>query len=119
MDYWLEGRRQVDASGGLYFPGRLELYVPQFFQADSRWGDDELGPTPGKLAAEGCAVASAAMTLASYGVDVDPGRLNKFLTALRDGYTPEGWLYWEKPLNLTMASRRGCCRIMRTCQVTT
>jgi hypothetical protein len=97
--WWTTGwkeRRQVDASGGLYFPGRLELYVPQFFQADSRWGDDELGPTPGKLAAEGCAVASAAMTLASYGVDVDPGRLNKFLTALRDGYTPEGWLYWEK-----------------------
>ncbi|MGB8466069.1 MAG: C39 family peptidase [Terrimicrobiaceae bacterium] len=88
--------RPVGASGGLYFPGRLELYVPQFFQSDPRWGGDPLGATPGSLAAEGCAVASAAMTLASYGVDVDPGRLNKFLTALPGGYTPQGWLYWEK-----------------------
>ncbi len=50
----------------------------------------------GSLAAEGCAVASAAMTLASYGVDVDPGRLNKFLTTLPGGYTSQGWIYWEK-----------------------
>jgi Peptidase C39 family len=88
--------RPVGASGGLYFPGRLELNVPQFFQSDPRWGGDPLGATPGGLAAEGCAVASAAMTLASYGVDVDPGRLNKFLTALPGGYTPHGWIYWEK-----------------------
>ena len=36
------------------------------------------------------------MTLASYGVDVDPGRLNKFLTDVAGGYTPQGWIYWEK-----------------------
>ena len=88
--------RPVGASGGLYFPGRLELYVPQFFQSDPRWGEDALGATPGRLAAEGSAVASAAMALASYGVDVDPGRLNKFLTTLRGGYTPQGWIYWER-----------------------
>ncbi|HEY5704116.1 MAG TPA: cysteine peptidase family C39 domain-containing protein [Terrimicrobiaceae bacterium] len=88
--------RPLGASGGLYFPGRLELYVPQFFQSDPRWGEDTLGSTPGRLAAEGCAVAVAAMALASYGVDVDPGRLNKFLTALPGGYTPQGWIYWEK-----------------------
>ena len=88
--------RPVAASGGLYFPGRVELYVPQFFQSDPRWGEDALGATPGRLAAEGCAVASAAMALASYGVDVDPGRLNKFLTTLPGGYTPQGWIYWEK-----------------------
>ena len=39
---------------------------------------------------------AAAMALASYGVDVDPGRLNKFLTTLPGGYTPQGWIYWEK-----------------------
>jgi hypothetical protein len=88
--------RPVAGSGGLYYPGRLELNVPQFFQSDARWAKDLLGSTPGKLAAEGCAVASAAMTLASYGVDVDPGRLNKFLTNLPGGYTPQGWIYWEK-----------------------
>jgi len=86
----------VAASGGLYFPGRVELHVPQFLQGDGRWASDKLGSTPGTLGAEGCAVTSAAMTLASYGIDADPGRLNKFLTDLPGGYTPEGWIYWEK-----------------------
>lgn len=89
-------KRPIAASGGLYFPGRTELYGPQFSQADPRWTGDALASTPGTLGAEGCAVASAAMTLAGYGVDVDPGRLNAFLTALPGGYTPEGWIYWEK-----------------------
>lgn len=92
---WMD-RRPVSASGGLYFPGRQELYVPQFFQGDLRWGAQPLGPTENTLGAEGCAVASAAMALASYGMDVDPGRLNQFLTTLPGGYTPEGWIYWEK-----------------------
>jgi hypothetical protein len=35
------------------------------------------------------------MVLAYYGVNVDPGILNAFLTN-NDGYTPQGWLYWEK-----------------------
>jgi hypothetical protein len=41
-------------------------------------------------------VASAAIVLAGYGIDTDPGRLNAFLSATENGYTPEGWLYWEK-----------------------
>jgi ABC-type bacteriocin/lantibiotic exporter with double-glycine peptidase domain len=44
---------------------------------------------------EGCAVSCAAMVLAFYGQDIDPGRLNTFLTD-NSGYTPQGWLYWEK-----------------------
>lgn len=35
------------------------------------------------------------MVLASYGIDTDPGRLNRFLTR-HNGFTPQGWLYWEK-----------------------
>jgi len=35
------------------------------------------------------------MVLASYGIDTDPGRLNQYLTG-HEGYTPQGWLYWEK-----------------------
>lgn len=92
--HWLTPRSPLPASGGLYFPGERVIDVPQFFQADRRWGRDPLGPTPATLAAEGCAVASAAMVLASYGADVDPGRLNAFVTQAR-GFTPEGWLYWE------------------------
>jgi hypothetical protein len=80
--------------GGWYQPGERRIEVPQYFQGDPRWGQDPLGPTDGTLAAEGCAVASSAMVLASYGIDVDPGRLNRFL-AERGGYTERGWLKWE------------------------
>jgi hypothetical protein len=89
------GLRRVSASGGLYFVNRYELPVRHFCQADPRWAEEPLGPTSSSLGAEGCAVTSAAMVLAYYGVDVDPDRLNQFLTA-HDGYTPQGWLYWEK-----------------------
>jgi hypothetical protein len=92
---WME-KRPLAASGGLYVPGRIEIAVPQYFQADPRWGADPLGSTAGSMAAEGCAVASAAMALAASGMDVDPGRLNAFLTRLPGGYTPQGWIYWEK-----------------------
>ena len=89
------GLRPVSASGGLYFVNRFELPVRHFCQMDPRWAEEPLGPTSSSLGAEGCAVTSAAMVLAYYGVDVDPERLNQFLTA-HEGYTPQGWLYWEK-----------------------
>ena len=86
-------------SGGRYFFTRLELAVPLFRQADERWRGDLLGPTRNTLGGEGCAVASAAMVLASYGLDTDPGRLNAFLKT-NAGYTPQGWIYWEKAAEL-------------------
>jgi hypothetical protein len=89
------GKREISATGGLYFFSRTELNVPRFAQADPRWSDDSLGPTDSTIGGEGCAVSSAAMVLAYYGVNVDPGILNAFL-ANNDGYTPQGWLYWEK-----------------------
>ena len=52
-------------------------------------------PHASTMGEEGCAVSSAAMILAFYGQDIDPGRLNAFLSN-NQGYTPEGWLYWEK-----------------------
>lgn len=89
-------RRPIAPSGGLYFPSKLVLPVPQYFQADPKWAEQSLGGTPSTVGGEGCAVSSAAMVLASYGVDVDPGRLNEFLIKTPGGYTPEGWIYWEK-----------------------
>lgn len=85
----------MDPRGGRYFFNRLELDVPVFRQADERWSGDLLGHTPATLGAEGCAVASAAMVLASYGIDTDPQRLNQFLNG-NGGYTPQGWIFWEK-----------------------
>jgi hypothetical protein len=94
------GRKgMIEPSGGRYFFHRVELAVPSFRQGDERWRGDLLGPTPGTLGAEGCAVASAAMVLASYGYDTDPGRLNRFLQG-NGGFTPQGWLYWEKAAEL-------------------
>lgn len=97
---WAWPRPQLPARGGLYLPWRLELKVPPFAQGDSRWGRDPLGSTPGTLRAEGCAVTSAAMVLASYGIDIDPGRLNRFLTT-HEGYVGNGWLVWEKAAEFT------------------
>jgi hypothetical protein len=86
---------KLDPRGGRYFFTRVELQVPLFQQADARWGADHLGATDGTLAAEGCAVTSAAMVFASYGIDTDPKRLNRLLQET-GGYTPQGWIHWEK-----------------------
>lgn len=84
----------VAGRGGIYFPNEVLIEVPQFFQHDPRWANDPLGPTTGTLGAEGCAVAAAAMVIASYGADTDPGRLNTFVQSI-GGFTEQGWLYWE------------------------
>ncbi len=95
VEEWRTTASPLPPSGGLYFPRTVLNDVPHFAQADKRWANDRLGPTPGTLGAEGCAVVSAAMVLASYGSDLDPGRLNKFLQT-NEGFTERGWLYWEK-----------------------
>ena len=89
-----EEKGVLDPAGGRYFFTRVEIPGPHFLQNDPRWGRDLLGPTDGTLGAEGCALTSAAMVLGTYGIDVDPQRLNRFVTE-HDGYTPQGWLYWE------------------------
>jgi Peptidase_C39 like family len=93
--YYYAGIRKIPSAGGLYFFSKLVLPVERFAQNDPKWADDELGPTPSTMGQEGCAVSSAAMVLAFYGQDIDPGRLNTFLS-INGGYTPQGWLYWEK-----------------------
>lgn len=87
-------RRPIAGSGGIPIPGEIVIGVPQFYQADPRWKNDRLGDTPGNLGGEGCAVSSASMVLSHYGMDVDPRRLNRFLTR-NNGYKGRGWLRWE------------------------
>ena len=91
---------QIRACGGMPVPGEIVISVPQFFQGDPRWSDELLGNTPGTLGAEGCAIASASMVLSHYGMDVDPGRLNKFLKE-NNGYEGAGWLRWESAAEFT------------------
>ena len=108
-DHWQKVKRleaewsrlgPLEPSGGSYRRPRLELNVPIFRQADDRWRKDMLGNTPATLGAEGCAVTSAAMVLASYGIDIDPGRLNRQLTE-SDGYEGEGHIKWEMAAEVT------------------
>jgi hypothetical protein len=91
--------RSVASSGGLFFPTRYELPVAHFAQADDRWAARPLGRTSSTLGEEGCAVSCAAMVLRFYGAEVDPGRLDQFLID-REGFTAQGWLYWEKAAEL-------------------
>ncbi len=90
----------IDATGGLYFPARIELKVPLFRQSDERWRKDKLGMGKTSVSAEGCAVSSAAMVLAAYGVDTDPGRLNAALTE-NDGFEGQNRIIWEKAAEVT------------------
>jgi hypothetical protein len=89
----------VSSSGGLYFVHRVVIPVPAFQQNDPRWTFDLLGGTIETLGQAGCAVTSAAMVLADYGVDTDPRRLNQYLTT-HGGYTDDGSIYWEKAADL-------------------
>ena len=61
VEYNWSMKRAIAPSGGRYFFHRVELPVPQFFQADENWARDSLGPTEGTLGAEGCAISSVAM----------------------------------------------------------
>ena len=92
---WME-KRPLMTSGGLYIPYTILIEGPHFLQSDPHWGKDPLASNQESLAQSGCAVASAAMVLASYGIKTDPGHLNAFLKNTEGGFTPEGWIYWEK-----------------------
>ncbi len=98
---WTKKQPGLAPSGGKFFEKPVQLSVPAFLQSDPRWGGDALGPSPtDTISSHGCAVASCAMILASYGVDTDPQRLNDFLN-LHNGFTPEAWLKWEVAATLS------------------
>ena len=89
----------LEPSGGLYFMRRVELPVPSYRQGDPQWRHDLLGPTQDTLGAAGCAITSVAMVMSYYGITTDPQQLNNFLNG-NEGYTPQGWVYWEKAAEL-------------------
>ena len=86
---------RIASTGGRYFDHRVEIAVPAFAQDDPRWTDDRLGGSTDTLGDEGCAVTSAAMVAAFYGVKTDPQRLNSFLTR-SGGLDREGLIDWEE-----------------------
>ncbi len=92
-------KHPISASGGRYFVHPVEIPVPAMMQDDPRWTFQSLGPTYDTIWQSGCAITSAAMVLSAYGVDTDPDRLNRYLNT-HAGYTPEGWLFWEKAADI-------------------
>ena len=85
----------IPSVGGRYFGGRVEIPVPAFAQDDPRWSDVRLGPSTDTLGDEGCAVTSAAMVAAFYGIKTDPQQLNTFLTRT-GGFTSDGLIHWSR-----------------------
>lgn len=65
-----------------------------YSQKDPRWGQDTLGRKGGSLAREGCVITSAAMAMTNAGFPIDPGELNRRLTA-SDNLTTSGLLKWK------------------------
>ena len=72
--------------------------VPYFSQCDPRWGSDQLGGDGPTICSMGCALTSAAMVMAYYGVDTDPERLNDAIG--RGGYDAGYNIYWSAVRNV-------------------
>ena len=92
----------IPSVGGRYFGGRVEIPVPAFAQDDPRWSDVRLGPSTDTLGDEGCAVTSAAMVAAFYGIKTDPQQLN----------ADDGLIHWSRvpsiaPAHLELAYNGG------------
>jgi Peptidase_C39 like family len=85
----------IPSSGGQYFDRRVEIPVPAFAQDDPRWRGVRLGPSADTLGDEGCAVTSAAMVVAFYGIKTDPRQLNNFLTRA-GGFSEDGLIHWNR-----------------------
>ena len=67
--------------------------VPYFIQCDQRWASDKLGGDGPTICSQGCALTSAAMVMAYYGVDTDPKRLNNAIG--RAGYADQSVAFGE------------------------
>ncbi|HYV29339.1 MAG TPA: C39 family peptidase [Candidatus Eisenbacteria bacterium] len=84
----------IAARGGELFRNFSSLGTPFYLQRDPRWKDQTIGGSGESLGKVGCAVASLAMALHHYGVEMTPAELNQWLKT-HSGYTARGWLKWE------------------------
>jgi hypothetical protein len=85
----------IPSSGGRYFNRRVGIPVPAFAQDDPRWRSVRLGPSTDTLGDEGCAVTSAAMVVAFYGIKTNPPQLNNFLTRAGE-FSEDGLIQWSR-----------------------
>lgn len=73
--------------------GQVSLRIVAFSQRDRHWAQQKLGSSSLTIGQAGCALVSVAGMLATWGVDIDPRRLN---IHLRDsgGYRNSNLLIW-------------------------
>ena len=105
--YWIQRPSEPTAPTKRRAPyGRpIRIEAPAFKQADPRWAADALDGSHSTLRHGGCAVCSAAMMLAHFGVDTDPGRLNRFLSE-SGGYASGDLLVWDKLVDYSQGRLR-------------
>jgi len=73
---------------------------PIYRQNDPRWKNDELGGSGEPFGATGCTVCCLSMALARFGIEIDPGTLNRTLDSI-GGFTERGWLKWNAVPRIT------------------
>jgi hypothetical protein len=74
---------------GVAAPATQPCYLKPFAQTDPRWGQDRMQRENTAIRSWGCALTSTAMLFHYYGVDTDPGRLNRCAGDQAD------LLYWD------------------------
>jgi hypothetical protein len=72
--------------------------IPFFSQHNQQWTNEHVGTSGQTIGQMGCAMTCTAMILKYYGVDVNPGTLNAWLSS-HNGYTPDGSIYWGVATN--------------------
>jgi hypothetical protein len=80
-----------------------------YSQKDPRWSDVRLGTSYSTIGGYGCTLCSVASVLADFGIDVDPGRLNRWLIA-NGGYTGGNLFIFSavEPLGVTLVDLIDC-----------
>ncbi len=83
----------VLAAFGVTQIAKAAVYSISFFsQRDTAWSANTLGTTTDTIATQGCAVTATAMALKYRGANLDPGKLNAYLT--KNGGIAGGVLDW-------------------------
>ena len=88
------------------------MIATAFSQRDPRWRAEPLGAGPAKIGQVGCLLTASAAMLATWGVDTDPQRLNRWLIA-NQGYVDGNRLRFSAiaPLGVHFAAFINCAAV--------
>lgn len=79
---------------------------PRFSQRDPRWANDRLGTSDSSMGGWGCVVTANATIYKFYGIDTDPGRLNKLMIGWNGFDDTNLWRWWTPTLYLPILWER-------------